>query len=178
MHDSLELSFPYSAREHTDAYLASRPGRRMRLLLQAPGLFFGGCAILATVLSTLNAESGYWVDAISFISLCALWVGVAPALLKKFTLRRFLLDSKKEGRVLEKRMIRTDGFVPSASWAQPIPWSEVDDVTETTEFFLIEATSDEVSYIPKRSLSVEQTSRARSMLPHISSRGRRLLWAT
>ena len=172
MHDSLEISFAYSAREHTEAYLASHPGRRMRLLVQAPGLFLGGCAILATVLSTVNAESGYWFQAISVISLCALWVCVVPALLKQFTLRRFFHDSKKEGRLQESRMISTDGFVPSASWAPPIPWSEVGDVTETPQFFLIEATSDEVSYIPKQALSLEQTSRVRAMLPRIPPRGR------
>jgi hypothetical protein len=177
MHGSLELTFPYSAREHVDAYLASRPGRRLRLLVQAPGMFIGGCAILATVLSALNSESGFWIQATSLISLAAVWVLAAPVLLKQVALRRCLRDSKSEGRVQETRLISVDGFVPSARWAHSIPWSDIDVVEETPQFFLIEATSDDVSYIPKQSLSLEQTSRLRSMLPRISPRSR-WPWAT
>ena len=172
MHDSLELTFPYSAREHVDAYLASRPGRRLRLLVQAPGMFLGGCAILATGLSALNSESGFWIQATSVIALAAAWVLAAPVLLKQVALRRCLRDSKSEGRVQETRRITVDGFVPSALWAHSIPWSDIDVVEETPQFFLIEATSDDVSYIPKQSLSPEQASRLRSMLPRISPRSR------
>ena len=158
------LSFPYSAREHTAAYLASRPGRRMRWLVQAPGLFFGACAIGATILSTLNRESGYWIQALSMIALCALWVGIAPVLLKRVTMWQLLRDSRTDRRHQETRALSADGFLPTERWAEPIPWSEVENVTETPQFFLIEATSDEVSYIPKQALSQDQTSLVRSIL--------------
>lgn len=164
MRDSVVLSFPYSAREHTNAYLASRPGRQMRWLVRAPGLFFGLCAAVATVLSTLNNESGYWIQALSVLGLCALWVGISPVLLKRFTIWRLRRDSRTDRRHQETRALSADGFFPTERWAEPIPWSEVGSVTETRQFILIEASSDEVSYIPKQALSQEQMSAVRSIL--------------
>lgn len=181
MDDSLVLSFPYSAREHTDAYLASWPGRRLRLLLQAPGMLIGGSAIGATILSTLNNESGFWMAAVSVTSLAALWVWLVPLVLKRLTMRRLLRDSATESREKETRALSSDGFLPSEGWAHPVPWSEIGEVKETRQFFLIEASSDDVSYIPKQALSAEELSVVRSLLSKRASlrpTRRRWPWAT
>jgi hypothetical protein len=78
MGDSLELSFPCSAREHADAYFASRAGRRVRRFIHAGGAVIAGSAIFASILSAVSGESGYFADMASLGALGAFWMFIAP----------------------------------------------------------------------------------------------------
>jgi hypothetical protein len=71
---------------------------------------------------------------------------------------------------MEERVFSEDGFVGSSSWSQPLPWFLVDRVVETPKFFLVYASSDYPSYVPKAALQPADLDRLREMLTSHSSR--------
>jgi hypothetical protein len=179
--EPLVLTFPYSPQEHAEALASSSRGRAYRRVLKASGAIIGGGSILMAVPRAVKGEPplGLLVETWPLIALGAFWFWVAPWFVRRATSSEFRRDSIDENRTIETRVFSSDGFRPSALWAQEVPWSEVREAVETSHFFLIEATSDEASYVPKHVLSNEQLADVRSMLAQhtrFRQRHRKILW--
>lgn len=153
--DSLSISFPYSAAEHTDALSESSERRRRQSWYRFCGVLIGGLGPLGLV---LGAATGAPVipllgNTLPLVALGAFWFWGAPAVLRFIETRQLRREGTQEGRDIETRTFSRDGFTPTAQWSRPIPWSSVERVVETKRFLLVYASSDGPFYLPKHVLS-------------------------
>jgi hypothetical protein len=109
----------------------------------------------------------------------ALWFWGASPLLNAIVTRQ----QRRENRDFETLSFSDAGFLPSAQWSEPMPWSFVDRVTETKRFlFIYHGYSKDPVYIPKHALSADAQAQLRSLLEiQFKSRANNtklLAWAT
>jgi hypothetical protein len=74
--------------------------------------------------------------------------------------------ARKHGTIdeMELRVLSEDGFVGSSHWSQPVPWFLVERVVETRNNFLVYATPDGPTYVPKSVLKPAEVERVRQLL--------------
>lgn len=162
---SLRIAFPYSARDHAAALSETRGGRFVRRWIRGCAAFMGvasagmtalGVAVFGTPLLEMLAQTG------PVMALAAGW-WAAPALLQRFQRWWILRENGPDARQ-EVRVFGRDGFVPSSQWSEPVPWPGVQRAVETSNYFLIHATSDGPSYVPKSAMTAGQIETARGLL--------------
>ena len=160
MTDQLTFRFPYSPAEHAQA--RSEAG-----LVRGP-LGHAGLAALVILPVVIwqkvkHPEVPPLVLAVPALMMAAAFLATGP-LLPRRDARRLRRENDTEIGKLQTFTFSRDGFTPSVRWAQPIPWSDVDNVIETKRFFLIRATSDGPFYVPRHAVSSDDAERLRTFL--------------
>jgi hypothetical protein len=169
MSQRLTFSFPYSPREHAQALSKTTGDRSLRRWFKPFGAMLGVIGLGAFTMGLAGGEPipSLAYDLAGWIGLGSFWFFVAPWVLRRSELRQLQRDSESERRTVEVRGFDAEGFVPHSRWSRPIPWADVERVVETTDFFLIYASSDGPDYLPKHVVSGEELNHLRTLLEEV-----------
>ena len=165
MSESLRIAFPYSADDHAAAIEDVRSWRIARRVVYGGSVLTTLMGVGAIAIVVAFADKPFMEV---FRSIAPLFVFPAAWIAALSLLRRYHRWSlrRKRSRTdeMELRVFSDDGFLGSSTWAQPVPWFLVDRVVETPKHFLVYATTEEPSYVPKSAMQPVEVERLRELI--------------
>lgn len=166
MASEIRVTFPYSVAEHAEAAAQSVSGRRLRQFMRLFGVLSIATGVLVSLVGFLKdiPLASALSEAFPFLPLGAFWAWGGPAILSAANRRQLRREAHQEGRDRESVLLGADGITPGSKWSQPIPWSQVRRVSETSKLIVLDASSDGPAYVPKHALSAEDRENLETLL--------------